>query len=499
MTPHVSMPTLEQVSILVEAQLGLYFPRDRWGDLARKLAKAAPDFGFSDAEACCRWLLATPLSKKQINMLACHLTIGETYFFRGREVLSAFQDAVLRRLIQERQNSSRTLRIWSAGCSSGEEAYTIAMILTQTIPDIKRWNITILATDINTDSLHKAIAGRYRSWSFRETMPPEARAKYFREVGDCYEVLPHIRQMVTFSHLNLVEDCYPSLATNTTAMDIIFSQNVIMYFADERRRKVVENLYHCLTDEGWVIVSPSEVPHLIIPQLKMVNLGAAIFYHKEPVSPATAAIMPPPKAPLMPPVETLQRTASYTPPAALLPDSFASRALGNGAHYTPPGKSVLAEARQFYNIGEYGRAAEILLKFLSDNGANDEAHFALLIHAKANLGHLDEALTWCHKALANHKLNPHFYYLQATIYQEKGDLNAAAVALKRVLYLDPDYTLAYFILGNMARHEGKTTESRRHFQNARASLKKFDADVVLSESDGMTAGRLLEIIDAITS
>src|SRR3972149_7870675 len=120
---------------------------------------ASGNFGFDDSEAFIQWLRSSSPDRKHIEVLASHLTVGETYFFRDNDVYKALEDRILPELITSRHTGEKRLRIWSAGCSTGEEAYSIAILLTRMMADLKDWNITILATDINPGALKKASEG----------------------------------------------------------------------------------------------------------------------------------------------------------------------------------------------------------------------------------------------------------------------------------------------------------------------------------------------------
>jgi len=246
-------PLLSRLSDFLEAQMGLHFPKERWRDLDRGIAAASREAGYAEAEAYIRWLLTAPLTRTQIEGLASHLTVGETYFFREKRSLEILEQQILPELLRTRAQTEKHLRIWSAGCCTGEEPYSIAMLLDQLIPDLEKWNVTILATDINPQFLRKAAKGIYGAWSFRDT-PGWIRERYFTKRQDGrFEIQPRIRRRVTFSYLNLAEDAYPSLVNSTNAMDVILCRNVLMYFAQERARKVVDNLHRSLVDGGWLI------------------------------------------------------------------------------------------------------------------------------------------------------------------------------------------------------------------------------------------------------
>ena len=169
----------------------------RWRDLERGIAAAARESGYAEAQAYIHWLLAAPLSRTQIEWLASHLTVGETYFFRERRNIDVLEQQILPELLRERAQTERHLRIWSAGCCSGEEHYSLAMLLDQLLPDFETWNLTILATDINPQFLRKAAQGDiYGAWSFRDT-PGWLRERYFTKRQDGrFEIQPRIRRLV---------------------------------------------------------------------------------------------------------------------------------------------------------------------------------------------------------------------------------------------------------------------------------------------------------------
>jgi len=182
MTSAISNELLGQVSVYVADRMGLSFPKERWNDLERGLQQAAPDLGFTDAEACARGLLLSSLTKPQIEILASHITVGETYFFRDKKSFDVLENTIFPALIQKRRETGRQLRIWSAGCATGEEPYSIAIVLRRLIHDIKEWNITVLATDINPLFLGRAANGLYGEWSFRD-VPAAVKERYFQRTG----------------------------------------------------------------------------------------------------------------------------------------------------------------------------------------------------------------------------------------------------------------------------------------------------------------------------
>ncbi|NQU81836.1 MAG: chemotaxis protein CheR, partial [Bacteroidetes bacterium] len=196
-------PLLAKFSKYIAENLGLYFPEKRRNDLRDKFLPASMKFGFNDAESCINWLLSTPLTQEQVETLSSYLTIRKTHFFRDKNIYNELEKHVLPELINSRRKTGKHIRIWSAGCSSGEEPYSIAILLHKMIPDLKDWSISILATDINPRALKKAKNGIYYKWSFRGT-PKWVKDGYFSETKeDSYIIMPYIKKMVSFSYHNL--------------------------------------------------------------------------------------------------------------------------------------------------------------------------------------------------------------------------------------------------------------------------------------------------------
>ena len=438
---------LSSLSEFVATQTGLHFPPERWADLERGIAAAAPDFNFSDRESCARWLLSAPPTRHINEILASHLSIGETYFFREKQSLDALSEQILVQLLQSRRQHQRCLGIWSAGCCTGEEAYTIAILLDRFTPDLREWNITILATDFNPKFLRKAMLGIYGEWSFRDA-PGWLQERYFNKRSEGrFEIHPRIRKMVTFSYLNFADDVYPSLSNNTGAMDVILCRNVLMYFTARQTKQIAGNFYRALVDGGWLIVSPTEASHSSFSSFIPVEFPGAVLYRKM----ADAGTQP-----LVGAHPVLFEDVEVAP--------------------TEPAATDIHAAQ-----------ADPLPAIQADECARD----------CANQGRLVEALKWCEQAIAIDKMNPSNHYLLATILQEQGMHDIAIQSLMRALYLDPDFVLAHFALGNLHQSQERYRQAQHCFTNVLVLLHKHSPDETLPEADGLTAGRLTEIVTSL--
>ena len=170
--PSINIPYQDviRVSQFVSENIGLEYTPERMKDLEKGIITACFREGLSDTESCLKWVRSADNINEKIHALALSLTIGETYFFRDKNLFRFLRDEFFPRLITRAREHGNSIRIWSAGCSSGEEPYSLSILLYELIPDIKDWNIQILATDINNDALDKAKKGEYSSWSFRDNL-----------------------------------------------------------------------------------------------------------------------------------------------------------------------------------------------------------------------------------------------------------------------------------------------------------------------------------------
>ncbi len=503
MKKKISDDILSKFSEMISTQMGLYFPNERHHDLVRSVSSASKEFGFKNVEACIEWLASSPLKKEQIVILASHLTVGETYFFREPKVFEALENYILPEIHLSKNELEGRLRIWSAGCCTGEEPYSIAIMLKRIIPDLEDWQITILATDINPRFLQKAEKGVYREWSFRGA-PHWLKQNYFKELDEgLYEIIPEIKRMVKFSYLNLVEDTFPTLFNDTNAMNMILCRNVLMYFTQKQIKKIIERYYHTLLEKGWLIVGPSETSNLFFPHYRTVNFPDAVLYQKNEVISTShfneCMIHIVPEKDLFYTSQIENKISAITQvDEKIKTDTHIDEIIEEENEKVEVAekkteRTLFEEAMTCYQLGYYDDTIDKIIEVLDDEKDNVDA-MALLAKAFANQGKLAEAMEWCKRAIDVDKLNPKFYHLYAAILEEQGRFDEAAQSLKKALYMDPNFALAYFQLGNLTRQQGKLNESVKYFNNALILLDDYEHDDVLPESDGIVAGRLAEII-----
>jgi chemotaxis protein methyltransferase CheR len=488
----ISPQYLNKIRIAVAEIFGWDFGEDRLQDLERGLLETARELGIGPSEnEIERWIATISWTGKELSLLSTHLTIGETYFFREKPWLHIFQEEIIPELIQNRKGKDQSIRIWSAGCCSGEEPYSLAMLLTETIPDIQKWDITILGTDINPLFLSKANKGVYTAWSFRETSH-HRKTRFFSNVNGTMQINPQIKNMVSFKNLNLAHDNYPSAVTNTQGMDIIFCRNVLMYFTPEQIRNVVGRLHSSLNENGWLIVSAVELNNDYFTQFNPVRINACTLYRK--------------------PGRQARKCIDHRDPAhSEKKCSFIPGASKQGTrqfpfsvklHYPLSKKAreevnvAQANGAYLYNQGQYEQSASVCEKIVRKAQDNIEVR-SLLIRSKANLGLFQEAEKWTRSLAMLPNVNADHFYEIASTFFEKNEFRFAEAVLKKALYLDPHHLMSHFLSGKLANRPETKPAAIKHFQNVRELLTGCEDEFLVPGTDGLTAGKIRELITNI--
>ncbi len=495
----ISDDLVSRLSEFVNLRMGLHFPREKWRDLKRNISAVSEELCFDRVDDCIKWLLSAQLTKAKRDVLISHMTIGETFFFRDKFVFQALKERIIPGLLESRSEKKKEITFWSAACCTGEEPYSIAMLLDQ-MPALLGWKIKIVATDINSKFLQKARKGVYTRWSFRDT-PDEILKRYFKKTGkDRFEISPGIRNMVSYSRYNLVKDGFPPDFDEQGKVDVLFCRNVLMYLSPDMQAKAILRLRSYLDKEGWFIVSPSESSLVQAPGLNSVRFPGAILHRNGPPRRAepkkAAAFIPPaPVPPTTRPTQPVLRKKTSRPTSASVFSKIEKR--------KAPKRDLYQEALAFYEKGRYEETVETLNRCLSHGKTEGNSFLipeqtVLLAKANANMGRLDEAKKWCEEAVNREKLHPEYRYLLATIYQEQGLVEESIKSLKHTIYLDPDLVMAYYLLGHLTREQGKPGESGKYFTNALNLLSSTEPDEVVPHSDGLTTERLREAIGLMT-
>ena len=258
---------------------GIYFQDNKKYLLESRLLKRLKFLGISSFEKYLDFLKFNPAAQKEKKYLYEAITINETYFFRNQPQFDALISVILPEIIRKKQISGKTkIRIWSAAASSGEEAYSIGILINELIkPRYKDLEIEIVGTDISSGVIETATRGVYREYSVRNT-PAYYLRKYFKQNNNSYEVDQSVKQMVKFKVMNLYDDF---AMRSMFSFDIIFCANVLIYFDLRSKLKVVSHLYNSLNRGGYLFIGYSETLHNISKSFKLVSFPKTIGYKKE--------------------------------------------------------------------------------------------------------------------------------------------------------------------------------------------------------------------------
>lgn len=205
------------------------------------------------------------------------VTINETYFFRDYPQLQGFADHVLPKVANAKRKTGQSkLNLWSAACSTGEEAYTLAIILRECLDDFASWKTNIVATDIDSQVLAKASEGRYNQRSMKDT-PHEYRQKYTKEIGPEYQITDVLRKDIEFRQLNFMDRLG---MRGMRGFDFVFCRNVLIYFDDESRKRVITSLYDALVPGGYLFLGHSESVGRITAAFELEKIGDFLCYRR---------------------------------------------------------------------------------------------------------------------------------------------------------------------------------------------------------------------------
>jgi len=237
---------------IIKDYCGLYFDDASRYLLEKRLSRRIRNHHLNDFRDYYRFIRYDTRAEEELSAIMDVLTVNETYFFREQNQLRAFSEEIIEEL-KVANRGRRTLRIWSAGCSTGEEPYTIAMLM-QEKNAFNGWDIEIHGSDINQRVLQTARRGVYRKNSFRTTEPYFLK-KYFVEEDSSYRITDAVKKFVNFSYLNLLDPCKTKFLGK---MDVVFCRNVLIYFDNASRRRVIDNFYDRLVDGGYLLLGHAE-------------------------------------------------------------------------------------------------------------------------------------------------------------------------------------------------------------------------------------------------
>lgn len=445
---------------LICSRLGIVINDYQRNDMNKAILQSCRKFSFTP-EHYLNMLMNCREDSPLLEQLISAITIGETYFFRDAHQMQLLREIALPSIIKaKREKNNLSLRIWSAGCASGEEIYTVAIMLFELIPDIKKWNLRLFGSDISMTGLHKAMNGVYSEWSMR-SIPTRYKEHYFLYKNNKYHLVPQIKDLVNFSYLNLHSDAFPSMLNNTNAQDLILCRNVLIYFDKNHIEELMKKLEASLTPDGFILLGASDPI-----SLKKTNL---VSYPHEGVLLTHAKAK-----------EEIKKIASlYKLPLPLTPkknsenpEAFLTQLLEKNAW-----QEVLDAVNNYQ-----GHAVNPV--FLLNTKAS----------ALANLGQLESACKTCQESLSLDPVNPHTHFTLAMILLEQNHLAEAGTALRKVLFLDPQFVAGHFQLGLLLIRNEQKTEGIKSLKNALAITLSKKPDAAVEGFKNINYGHLAEVL-----
>lgn len=508
----LSPTDFDRYRAIVRQRAGIEIPDARKTDLEKGVHAALELTGAADAGALYELLAEKgPRGTAAFEAMVPAITINETHFFRNRPQMKALETEILPQLIEARRETRR-LRIWSAACSSGEEPYSLAILIDRLLPEREKWDVLIHGTDIDPTALAKAHTGLYGNWSFRE-VPQDVKDDYFTRADEhLFELDPKIRRMVKFSRLNLVDDQYPAAENTTDRMDLVVCRNVLIYFREATIQRIVDRFHASLVDGGWLVVGHAEPSQEIFHRYEVTNYPGTIVYRRsksgqqgKPIG--GMAAQPPlvarPQSTVRSPLATgLRPQATGLRPQAsgFKPRSVAKaavrplRPVGGKQVAGPPAPANAVD--EAFAVFESGRSGEAInrLEALAAESPKDYRPPYLLAKIFASRIKFPEAERWIDVAIGNRELAPEAHYLRGIVLQEQGRLEEALEAFRRSIFLDHTFVLGHYAAAGVFGRTGQTDRAQKSLATVAELLSGRPADAVLPEGDGLTVGRLMELV-----
>jgi chemotaxis protein methyltransferase CheR len=436
---------------------GLAYYADKDSDLAFRLGARLSELKLGGCGPYLSLLKNSEAGESERHLLIGQLTIGETFFFRHSEQFDALRDVVLPDLI-ERNQTTRTLRIWSAGCATGAEPYSLAILLKTHFADrIAGWQVQILGTDINQSFLAKAGRGQFEEWALRST-PDDVRRRWFSQSGRSWILQPEGREWVTFQYHNLVEHPYPSIVHGIVALDLILCRNVLIYFDWTVIRQIIGQFHECLVDGAWLAVGHAESNPEVFRDFRTVNVPGATLYQRTGDTAAWSHL----PVPAHPTPAPWQPATVFQQPWSRQP--WSPPALPSVPEPLVPGPAPQVTAPELQGLA--------------------------LVRRLADEGQWQDAARGCDRLLLEDSLNPVVYFYQALVMDQMGRSSDAERALRRALYLDRSFVFAHYHLARLLDKAGNGDAAAQSLNNVLGLLARMPMNEPIAHADGITADEL---------
>ena len=259
------------LAALLKRQSGLVLTADKSYLVESRLLPITRKHGLESLDALVAALRAGGESAPLVKEITDAMTTNESFFFRDIKPFDQFKQLLLPRLMQARA-ASRKIRIWSAACSSGQEPYSLAMILREEGPKVAGWRFEITATDISAEMLEKSKAGMYSQFEVQRGLPVTYLVKYFTQMGDRWKIDPSLREIIQFREFNLLND-----PTSLGTFDVVFLRNVLIYFDNDTKRQILDRVSRLLPADGFLYLGGAETVLGISDKFQPMPTGRGVY------------------------------------------------------------------------------------------------------------------------------------------------------------------------------------------------------------------------------
>lgn len=452
---------LDPFKRLIRSRCGLVFE----GVSERRLAAVVSERMGSSDEA--RYLVLLEASADEFRELVNRLTINETYFFREVEQIRLLTDALVPRLMSRRA-AGTPIRILSAGCSSGEEPYSLAMALFDRFGEATPRIFSIVAGDIDTTVIARAREARYTEFSFRG-VSQELRDRYFSVEHNSYRLRESVRNAVEFCELNLLNPCFDR---QVQKFDVVFMRNVSIYFDVPTRREILSNLAALMSTDGFLVTGITETLANDLGVFVLVEDDGLYYFCKReswaaPAQKAAArAVTPARRAPQTGDRSRISPHAPRAAPKAMTPSPLAESAppvrtrAGSPSAAVPATPRTLEVVRALVHDERYDDAAPLLSKLLEAHPGNNDARL-LQAYIHLNRRHFDLVMNACNAVLENDAWSVDARFVMGLAEKWRDQRDSAIAWFKKTAYLHPQCWPAHFYLAGLYAHQGDHASARR--------------------------------------
>ncbi|MDO8349676.1 MAG: CheR family methyltransferase [Gallionella sp.] len=454
----------DELAQLAARRIGLHIPdnaHDRFVGTLRERAAHLDYFSLQDY----RTFLFGQQANGEWEELARAFTTGETFFFRDHGQFDLLRLRLLPELIAQHRHD-KTLRLWSAGCASGEEVYSLAMMVDMLLPEWSGWNILILGTDIDSAAIAKARRGRYGKWSFR-MVPPDLQQRNFHLEGNEWVLDERIRRRVTLRVSNLLGESFPDSASELHDMDLILCRNVFIYFEPAATFAVAAKFTETLREGGYLLVAHTELIGHPVRELESRLFAEGVVYQRHVQVPA--------------PIPSI-RCMQVREPSSISPQEWGKARAQAWTGVTTP--SLVRSA------GDALNTPPVALVRAAPSAPTAEMMFKEA-RAYADRGEFDLAEQTCHKILSATPLATAPYFLLAQLAQIKGDFNQAKECLNKAIYLDQNFVAAYLELATLCERAEDIPRAQTLRRAALGIVRTRPSDEVIEQYE-TTAGELAQ-------